>query len=74
MFLISLLHKNQNSQCQSHMTLYNTGVAFFHGVTEIDLDSVNPIKGNINGNRRNMDRSKLKKNFMFYCGELSIYI
>lgn len=30
----------------SRDTLYNTGVAFFHGITEINLDSVNPIKGN----------------------------
>lgn len=53
---------------------YKTGVVFFHGITEINLDSVNPIKGNINGNRRNTERSNLKKDLMFSCGELSIYI
>lgn len=56
------------------MALYNTGVAFFHGITEINLDSVNPVKGNINRNRRNTERSELKKDLMFCCGELSIYV
>lgn len=53
---------------------YNTGVVFSHGITEINLGLVNPIKGNINGNRRNMERSELKKDFTFCCGELSIYV
>lgn len=57
-----------------HDTFQNTGVAFFHGIPDINLDSVNPVKRNINGNMSNMERSKLKKDFMFCCGELSIYI
>lgn len=57
-----------------HETLHKTGVAFFHGITDINLDSVNPVKGNLNGNISNMERSKLKKDFLFYCGELSTYI
>lgn len=57
-----------------HDTFQNTGVAFFHGIPDINLDSVNPVKRNINGNMSNMERSKLKKDFMFCCGELNIYI